>query len=26
VYDDMLPWWNKLYPGHPIEREEIVAE
>jgi hypothetical protein len=26
VYDDMKPWWDRLYPNHPIEREEIVAE
>ncbi len=25
VYDDMLPWWNAVYPNHPIAKEEVRA-
>lgn len=25
VYDAMKPWWDKLYPDHPISREEIAV-
>lgn len=25
VYDDMKPWWDAVYPEHPVEKEEVRA-